>query len=51
VEVVSSVSGATPDAVQRFIAYGQLCHLIVQADLDDIDSPWAQTLAHGIQHL
>ncbi|MCS5717773.1 TetR family transcriptional regulator [Herbiconiux sp. CPCC 205763] len=50
-ETVAKASGADTDAVQRFIAYGQLCHLIVQADLFDIDSTWARTLSHGIRHL
>ena len=50
VQVVSSISGATPDAVQRFMAYGQLCHLIVQADLHDADSAWAHILTHNIRH-
>ena len=48
---VSSASGAPDDAVQRFIAYGQLCHIIVQAELYDIDSSWAHTLTHGFRHL
>ncbi|MFG6403713.1 TetR/AcrR family transcriptional regulator [Microbacterium sp. P04] len=50
-DAVAHSSGAGADAVQRFMAYGQLCHLIVQADLFDIDSTWAQTLSHGIRHL
>ncbi|GAA1563382.1 TetR/AcrR family transcriptional regulator [Brevibacterium picturae] len=50
VRTVSVVSGATPDAVQRFIAYGQLCHLIVQADLSSIRSSWAESITAGIKH-
>lgn len=50
-EAVAAASGADADAVQRFVAYGQLCHLIVQAELFDIDSEWAQTLSRGIRHL
>jgi AcrR family transcriptional regulator len=50
VRAVSRVSGADPDAVQRFIAYGQLCHLIVQADLGTLDESWARTLSAGISH-
>lgn len=43
-------SGAEPDAVQRFIAYGQLCHLVVTAGLEDVPEAWARTLTNGIQH-
>jgi AcrR family transcriptional regulator len=43
-------SGAAPAAVQRFIAYGQLCHLIVAAGLADATGPWADTLTAGIRH-
>jgi len=50
VDAVSSASGAAPDAVQRMVAYGQLCHLIVQADLHDADSAWAHILTHNIRH-
>ena len=48
---VVSASGADDDAVQHFVAYGQLCHIIVQAELYDLDSPWARTLTHGMRHL
>jgi AcrR family transcriptional regulator len=43
-------SGAAPAAVQRFIAYGQLCHLIVAAGLADGTGPWVDTLTAGIRH-
>ena len=46
----SSRSGAPDSEVQRFIAYGQLCHLIVTLGLDDIPDHWARLLAEGIQH-
>jgi len=45
-----SRSGGTDDAVQHFIAYGQLCHLIVTAHIDEIPESWAIMLAHGIRH-
>jgi AcrR family transcriptional regulator len=45
-----SRSAGTDDDVQRFLAYGQLCHLIVTAKVDEIDEPWAVTVAHGIRH-
>ncbi|WP_246269013.1 TetR family transcriptional regulator [Acrocarpospora macrocephala] len=50
VNAVSRVSGADPTAVQRFLAYGQLCHLIVQADLGAVDESWARTVSAGISH-
>ena len=31
-------SGADPAAIQRFIAYGQLCHLIVTTGLEGLDA-------------
>jgi AcrR family transcriptional regulator len=43
-------SGAAPAQVQRFIAYGQLCHLIVAADLGRVDARWADTLTAGMRH-
>jgi len=50
VRAVSRESGADDDSIQRFLAYGQLCHLIVQAGLADVDSAWARLVDHGIQH-
>ncbi len=43
-------SGASDEAVQRFIAYGQLCHLITTVGLDDEPAPWARTLTAGMRH-
>ncbi len=43
-------SGATDEAVQRFIAYGQLCHLIVTTSIEQDDSAWARLLTSGIRH-
>lgn len=51
VELVRNRSHAGEDAVQRFIAYGQLCHLIVTAELDQVDRGWAEILTHGIRHV
>jgi hypothetical protein len=36
--------------VQQFIALGQLCHLIVAADVDGVDAAWARTLTTGMRH-
>lgn len=43
-------SRGTDDEVQRFIAYGQLCHLLVSAGIDGLPERWAQVLSHGIRH-
>lgn len=50
VEFAQSRSHASGDAVQRFIAYGQLCHLIVTAQVDDLPDAWARLLTEGIRH-
>ncbi|WP_431220502.1 TetR/AcrR family transcriptional regulator [Leifsonia xyli] len=47
---VTERSGADGEAVQHFIAWGQLCHLIVTAGLDDIPDAWARALTKGIRH-
>lgn len=49
--VAKDRSGADDAAVQRFIAYGQLCHLIATADIAEVDAEWARTLSSGIRHL
>jgi AcrR family transcriptional regulator len=51
VEVARRRSGASEPQVQQFVAYGQLCHLIVTADLDDVDQPWAALLTAGMRHV
>lgn len=43
-------SGASDSEVQRFIAYGQLCHLVVTAGVADIDQDWSHILAGGLRH-
>ncbi|SDZ42900.1 TetR/AcrR family transcriptional regulator [Herbiconiux ginsengi] len=43
-------SGASDDDVQRFIAFGQLCHLIVTTGIEDDGSAWAAILNRGIRH-
>lgn len=44
------ISGAEARSVQLLIAYGQLCHLIVQADLGALDETWAHTVSDGFRH-
>lgn len=51
VELVRERSGADAAAIQRFIAYGQLCHLIVTAGLDDVDASWSRALTGGMTHV
>lgn len=36
---------------QRFAAHGRLCHLVVTADLDAVEEPWARSLTTGMRHL
>lgn len=43
-------SKASDEQVQRFVAYGQLCHLITTAGLDSNEAAWARILTHGIRH-
>ncbi|MCX5068967.1 TetR/AcrR family transcriptional regulator [Micromonospora lupini] len=47
---VRSRSGASDAQVQQFFAYGQLCHLIVTAGLEQVPEPWARALTAGIRH-
>jgi len=50
VDFAKSRSRASDEAVQRFVAYGQLCHLIVTAQIDDVPEAWARLLTDGIRH-
>jgi AcrR family transcriptional regulator len=49
-EFTRTRSGAADDQVQRFVAYGQLCHLIATLDLDERTGEWAAVLSAGIRH-
>ena len=51
VDFAKQRSRASDEQVQEFIAFGQLCHLIVTADLDGVDAPWARTLTAGMRHV
>lgn len=44
-------SGADDHAVQRFVAFGQLCHLITTTGIFDLAEDWAQLLALDIRHV
>jgi len=43
-------SGAEDGDVQRFMAYGQLCHLVVTSGISDVDADWAHILTDGLRH-
>ncbi|MDO8145715.1 TetR/AcrR family transcriptional regulator [Isoptericola sp. 178] len=36
--------------VQRFVAVGQLCHLLTMLGIPDLDQSWARALSRGIRH-
>jgi len=48
---VRSRSRGSAPAVQRFMAYGQYCHLIVTAGLSQVEEPWALEVADGMTHV
>jgi len=50
VNLAKSRTGADDATVQRFVAFGQLCHLIVTTDLTELTDDWAQTLWKGMSH-
>ena len=43
-------SRANDAALQQFIAFGQLCHLLTTIDAFDVQAAWATTLTAGIRH-
>lgn len=49
-ECAKAHSGAVDGEVQRFVAYGQLCHLITTLELDGHDAEWAAILTAGLRH-
>jgi len=48
--LASGRSRASDVEVQRFIAIGQLCHLIVTTGIETSDDAWAILLTDGIRH-
>jgi len=50
IDSVKERSRANDAQVQRIVAFGTLCQLVVAVDLDAVRSPWAQTLTDGIRH-
>ena len=51
VNFVKARSNASDELVQRFMAYGQLCHLITITGLETDKSSWARILNTGIRHV
>jgi len=49
-ETAETRTGAEPADVQRFLAVGALCHLVVTAGLDEGGADWERLYAAGIQH-
>lgn len=43
-------SGAPDESIQRFMAFGQLCHLVVSADIIGVKASWAEILTAGLRH-
>ncbi|WP_226344651.1 TetR/AcrR family transcriptional regulator [Agilicoccus flavus] len=50
VTVARTRTGASPAAVQQFVAYGQLCHLLVATELVGTTPAWATALTAGMAH-
>jgi AcrR family transcriptional regulator len=48
--LAKSRTNASDEDVQRFVAYGQLCHLIVTAGVENVPEQWAAILSVGISH-
>lgn len=47
VEHARSLSDGDDDGIRRFVALGQLCHLVVAADLAGVEEDWARLLTGG----
>ena len=43
-------SGADAAQIQRFIAFGQLCHLVTTLDIDAAQGQWASSRVRGRLH-
>jgi len=43
-------SGAAEADIQKFIAWGQLCHLVVTLGIADLNTDWAAVLTRGLRH-
>ncbi|WP_299575711.1 TetR/AcrR family transcriptional regulator [uncultured Williamsia sp.] len=50
VTVAQELSDAPAEEIQRFLAVGQLCHLLTAIDAFALDDPWATTVTEGIEH-
>jgi hypothetical protein len=47
---VAARSRADSAAIQQFMAFGQLCHLLTTVGAFELDDDWAVTLTAGIRH-
>lgn len=48
VEHARALSAGDDAGVQRFLALGQLCHVVVAAGLDDVDAEWARLVTRDV---
>lgn len=51
VDFIKNRTGASNAAVQSFMAFGQLCHVIAAAQISEVDGEWARTMAQNIPHM
>ncbi|WP_067460371.1 TetR/AcrR family transcriptional regulator [Actinomadura macra] len=50
VEYVREVSGASEGQIQMYFVRGFWCDAVTAMGVDQVDAPWARTLAHGLLH-
>lgn len=50
IQAAKALSGAADPDIQRFMAFGQLCHLVVTLGILDLEEDWAKTLTKGLRH-
>lgn len=50
VEYARGVSGGADTQVQSFFATGALCNVVLTMGAQDVDAPWARTMALGLRH-
>jgi AcrR family transcriptional regulator len=50
-QLVSGISGAPAEELANFFAMGMLCNLSAALSLNELDEPWAQTLAGDSNHV
>lgn len=50
VDYAASRTRVDGPAIQNFIAFGQLCHVLTTVDAFNLDEPWAKMLTAGMLH-